>query len=333
MRSRFIALIILLVLIGGPIFLYWFYYKKNVTSLVLISDSIESFTVSLDGELKYKNFPLLDQVFRYKSTCTGSCYFSPIPPLNYSLRISSNGREDINDTVQLENGEQRKYIVQLPVVFLMQKVGYSQENPESIVPSEYFPVGIGIGNRAIAISDKRDGGELGFFSSGKFIPVYRSKESLLGAYIDLTRSFVIVPNNTAGQQYIYSLESPNFSTKFPYPERIISVAEIDGFLKLQTVNGLYENRGGEWKKNLRFTDYIDYTSRYRIGFISKKAIEKLQIQNIEGDMSVLVLYDREENTINILKRGIEIQGFLLHNGLPGFVNAEGDIYTITLHGI
>lgn len=332
MRSRLIAVIILFVFIGWPTYLYWFYYKKNITSLVFISKENDTYTVELDGELKYKNFPLLDQVFRYKSTCTGSCYFSPIPPINYSLRISSNGREDIVDEITLKNGEEKKYLVKLPIVFLTKKIWEFQENLPKMLNNGYFSIGTSSENQTIAILDKRDWGELGYTSSWNFIVLFRSSESLLNAYLDATRSYVIVPN-ILSKQSLYPIKSNGLWVTFPYSENVISVSEIDGGLKVQTTKWLYENRNNQWKYNPRFTDYIDYNSRYRIWFINKMQYEKFQLQNITEGLSVLVLYDRETSVLSMLKRGIDIQGFLFHEGRPCFIDTAWDIYEVELHWI
>ena len=71
------------------------------------------YRVSLEGTLQYEYFPLLDTVFSYEKDCINECVFSPIPPLQYSLKITGSGRVDTIDTLTLKTGIQTKYIVDL----------------------------------------------------------------------------------------------------------------------------------------------------------------------------------------------------------------------------
>ncbi len=113
MKPRTIALIIFILLILLPLVLYWYFYKSKVTSIIFENITDVSYTINLKGAFKYKYFPLLDQAFSYQSTCTKSCIFSPIPPLEYSLTITSTGSEEISDTLISKPGDSIKYQVHL----------------------------------------------------------------------------------------------------------------------------------------------------------------------------------------------------------------------------
>jgi hypothetical protein len=331
MRTRIIAIIILILFIGWPMYFYWFFYKKNISSLIFLTDAVEPFTVSLVGKLEYKSFPLLDEVFRYKSTCQSSCIFSPIPPLTYELRISTNGREDIVDTVPLTTGEQKKYQVVLSQVLSLTKIwAFSFAVPTQNI-EWYIPVGISPSGKVIAVDDKRDGGEVWVINNGRFVMLFRSQKNLVNAYIESTRSFLIVPD-VSSKQSIYALDQSVPGIVFPNSEKILLVTSRNGEWKVQTEKNLYEYRNGVWKTNQRFTDFIDITSRYRVAYISKLQSEKLSLQNFPTKSSLIVLLDREENTTTIMKSGFEIVGFFYQDWEPAILDTEWLIHRVEIVG-
>lgn len=332
MRTRIIALIILIFLIGWPTYFYWYFYKNNISSIVFISESEEPYTISLDGKLEYQYFPLLDEVFRYKSTCKGSCIFKPIPPLSYELHIISDGREDTIDRIELATWEQKKYDVILQEQLFIEKVGTMPFALPSASLDGYIPVGVSSHGKVIAVEDKRDGGEVWVMNNGRFVSLFRSKKSLTNSYIESTRSFLIVPD-AASKQALYPLDAVIPWVVFPNSERIITIVYDSNTWKVQTEKNLYELVNGIWKINPRFTDYIDIDSRYRLGYIKKSQSEKLKLQNFSQSNSIMVLLDRTKNTTTLMKKWIEIVGFLRYNEEPAFLDTEWEIYRLEIRGV
>lgn len=299
--------------------------------MIFLSESNEPFTVSLVGKLEYDSFPLLDEVFRYKSTCKSSCIFSPIPPLTYEMRISTEWREDIVDTIPLSTGEQKKYNVVLSQVLSLTKIGFMPFALSNQEIEWYIPVGVSPSGKVIAIEDKRDGGEVWVINNGRFVSLFRSQKSLIDAYIDSTRAFLIVPD-ASSKQALYPLDQSVAWVVFPNNERIMVVSNKGNEWKVQTEKNLYEYINGVWKSNARFTDLIDLSSRYRLAYISKRQSEKLQLQNFPKNASLIVLLDREENTTTIMKNGLEIAGFFYQDQEPVMLDTEGQIYRIEIVG-
>lgn len=54
--------------------------------------------------------------------------------------------------------------------------------------------------------------------------------------------------------------------------------------------------------NPRFTDYIDITDRYRIGYISKDDTEKLELSNFPTNESVFIRVDRDTGRSKVIAR-------------------------------
>jgi hypothetical protein len=86
----------------------------------------------------------------------------------------------------------------------------------------------------------------------------------------------------------------------------VSIVHNEKLWKVRTEKSVYEYTG-VWKKNLRFSDYIDIDSRYRIGYISRQEREKLALQNLPLEESYLILLDRKNARTTILTKGKDIQ--------------------------
>ncbi len=328
MRTRIIALIVLAMLIGIPTYLYWHYYKKNISSFIFLIDNNEPFTVSLVWRLEYRYFPLLDQVFHYKSTCTSSCIFTPIPPLIYDLRISTPWREDIVDRVVLKTGESKKYQVALPQAVFFERVASMPHAIPAFNMESYTSIGVSSKGKVIAIENKLEGGSAWVIHNGKFISLFRSPASLLGSYLDASREFLISPNSQT-HQLLFRLTGTEPGIVFPTLDTIIMVTN-DEVWKVRTEDALYEYIGKEWKKNPRFTDYINLNNRYRLGYISDTQWEKLQLQNFPKDDSILILLDRVSQEVSLVRKDMDIKGFFFYDGIPAYLDNGGDIYRIIL---
>lgn len=108
---------------------------------------------------------------------------------------------------------------------------------------------------------------------------------------------------------------------FPYNETV-TLVNSDNFWKIRTKKNVYTFENGDWRKNPRFTDYIDISPSLRIGYIAASDTEKIALQNLKQDTSYIISLDRDTGTSKILKTGITIQGFFFHEGKPAFLDEE-----------
>ncbi len=73
-------------------------------------------------------------------------------------------------------------------------------------------------------------------------------------------------------------------------------------MKVRTKNNVYFQSQENWIENPRFTDYIDISPRYRIGYIASNDSEKLELSNYPKGESVLVRVDRETGVSTVITR-------------------------------
>jgi hypothetical protein len=137
MRSRVLASVILLFFVGIPLILYWYFYREKISGIVFVSESDIPYDVQLEGKLEYTYFPLFDKAFLYRSICSRSCIFEPVPPLVYDVTITASGREDIHDRISLTTGERYRYDVHLPIRFVLLPSGKLPIDSEESIPSGY----------------------------------------------------------------------------------------------------------------------------------------------------------------------------------------------------
>lgn len=123
-----------------------------------------------------------------------SCIFTPVPPLSYKLQIQTAGREDIIDTIVLETGEEKKYSVILPSVLFTELIASLPTVPPQIDFESFLPIGVSIEGDMIVSRATGEGGEVGYIQKGKFLPLFRTQKSLSNAYLDRSKSYVIVPD-------------------------------------------------------------------------------------------------------------------------------------------
>jgi hypothetical protein len=72
--------------------------------------------------------------------------------------------------------------------------------------------------------------------------------------------------------------------------------------KIKTERALYEKINDTWQENPRFTDYIDISRRYRIGYIDASDTVKLSLSNLPPGISVFILLDRTSTDTKIIKK-------------------------------
>lgn len=118
------------------------------------------------------------------------------------------------------------------------------------------------------------------------------------------------------------------SVVFPFAEKIYIADTIKG--TVLTESGSYTRRGDRWIKNPRFTDTIVLSNGNLLGYIDKSDREKLILQNYPLGESLFVEMDKESGSMNIRKTGLDILGFTLIDGEPGYVDTNGDFFTLEL---
>ncbi len=321
MKPHTLAVSILVILIILPVGAYWYFYKSKVTSLIFEATQDTAFTVSLKGTFKYKYFPLLDKAFSYQSTCKKSCIFSPIPPLEYTLTITSTGSEEISDNLALQAWDILRYWVNLVPSLILNPIGnFSNANNigESIGQTQSWK----------KVFLKRESiNDTGLYIGERTRPNFIFSLPIRTARLDASRDYLIVQWERS-EQYIFSLDW-HHKMIFPYEEDI-EIITFNETWKVRTNSDVYELSNDVWKKHLRFTDYIDISPRYRIGYIDKFDKEKLSLANLPLEDSLFILLDRNSTGTQIIKKWREIRWFFQYDWLPVVLDTDGTISKIEI---
>ena len=129
MRIKIFAILLLLLLVGLPVWLYWYIFSVHTSGIIFLADRDQIFRVKLVGNFSFEYFPLFDKVFHYESTCQGSCIFRPVPPLTYTLTLTASGYTPITDDIALSFSEEKKYRPHFTPALSYQKIDHITEDP------------------------------------------------------------------------------------------------------------------------------------------------------------------------------------------------------------
>ncbi len=339
MRSRLFALLILILLVGLPLLGYWYFYRDQVSSIVFLSPSNSiPYTVHLRGTLGFSFLPISDKIFEYQSTCTSSCIFSPVPPLQYSITITSTWMSTIEDEITVSKKNEYKYPVHLEKNIIFENLGKQSEwnmalvneliaNANTYLSWSFLGVAQIPSGKIYAIRSLKNKNEIGILTADLFNPLFTIPFLTKSAWIDLSQKFLILERSSL-DRFLVSLDG-SVSIDFPYSWEIKIINYSDNEWKILTSEGLYTYSSFGWEKNIRFWDYIDLSPQYRLGYISASDNEKKSLQNIKESLSLFLLLDRKSTKVRTLEKGREVLWFISYDGWPAYIDPSGDIWKIT----
>ncbi len=316
MRARIQAVFILFSIISLPVLGYWYFYDEKITSLIFDNTGEYPYTVELRWALSYKYFPILDKAIYYKSTCKDACIFRPIPPIPYDINITSPWMEMISDKKTLMRGSADTYkIVFMPALILTPLGQYLREDTQNI------SIGTSQAGEDIRM-EKSATGMIWFFLSWSEVPFFSTHATIASVQIDRTHSSLIIDTMTR-EKYIVDIYTGE-SMLYDRGDDILS-AVMSYSWKIRTNNELYEHTGDTWQKNMRFTDYIDISPRWRIGYIDAWDTPIHAVQNISPQESLLILLDRKTGVQKILKKGTQISDLFFYLWKPAYRDVDGEV--------
>lgn len=108
MRARVLAFVILLILLGIPSLLYWYFFSKQTSSFRVETNISSQIHVELQGTISDSFLPLADKFLVFQKDCLGVCEFSSIPPVEYKISVTAPGMIDMHDTQKVHPGESKK---------------------------------------------------------------------------------------------------------------------------------------------------------------------------------------------------------------------------------
>ena len=106
MRARFLAFLILTVLVVIPAGAYYYFTSRSIARLEISAGSGVIFMARLTGSFGVDGLPLADRALSYSQECISQCTFAPILPARYTLILVSSGQTDISDIVLVDTADQ-----------------------------------------------------------------------------------------------------------------------------------------------------------------------------------------------------------------------------------
>ena len=329
MRSRLLALIILLLFLGVPGLLYWYFFSVKESHVHFTSTSTGmEFDISVDGKLEYEYFPIADSILHFTEHCRGSCILT-VPPVKYALILTSLGMQDIHDSITLSPSEEKSYTF-IPRMKL--RVHFLKDDPDSIpwknntliryanesLGWQYVSVWISRTGKQYAIK-RMDGSDiLGIVTLDGFITLASFPYTVDNIIPDLSRQYFVIDRGI-WSRILLSLDGQR-SIIFPY-DIFPQVIEYSSWVwKVKTEKDLYLYENSEWKKNTRFTDCIDLNWNIRIGYIDQSDTVKLSLQNLPLGHSVLSLIDRTTGESRMLASDLALKWLFILDDQPAFID-------------
>ena len=106
MRARIIAVLILILLIGIPVWAYYYLTTREIASLSISAWTGSVFSVRLLGSWGIDGLPLADRALSYSQDCITECRISPILPARYTLTLTSSGSITLRDDISIDTGNE-----------------------------------------------------------------------------------------------------------------------------------------------------------------------------------------------------------------------------------
>lgn len=339
MRSRLLALAILIIIIGIPAGIYWYFFSRNTASLTISVGSDVVFSVRLEGVIDNESLPLADRLIFIERECRATCVISPIAPIKYNLSLKSDSKTSIQDTIVINIWEDKEVAYTLSDEVQLELMTYTLKWDSTLaapilanannntVQTEYTLIGIDSENTVYAERDAFGRRELGILTMDRFAPLYTVPSWVGTIALDKTWQYFLAPVLDRGT-LILSLDM-QFQREIPVTN-VTWYVRSDNEEKIYTQSWTISLFWNKYVPNPRFTDWIDISWDMRIGYIASDDIDRLSLSNIVPRQSVLVSVDRRTWESLIIQRWLDIDMLMYIDSVPVYVDQEGKIWKITL---
>ena len=323
MRSRTLASIILTLFLLIPGVFYWYFFHTNISSLSFhFPAPWQEYEILLEGKLEYTYLPLADKMLIFREKCSSECTLI-VPPSNYNLTITSTWMNDVRDMVTIRLWTKQVYAVQVSKKFSYTSYALRQVDPileQSLLNNanthfwwKYRHIGTTSSWEYLTLREMRDEYSIGILSVEWFRPIQQLPFLQKNIWLDSSRWYIII-DWSQDDRFISSIDGKD-TTVFPLDGKIEIIDYNRSLWKVQTDKGVYAYEGWKWKKNPRFTDYIDISDTLRIGYIDRKDSSLLELSNFPLDTSILLLIHRKTGESRTLRSWLDILGLYHHEWL------------------
>lgn len=330
--NRIISLLIVLGVLGGGGWLFYSLLVGNVGTITITLKEPKTAHVELTGD--FKNY--------YVQDCTDTCTFSRIPPVSYTLAVTSTGYEKVGQSLRLEKSDDLKFdVVMRPELAFNEikaetkdKVGEARKRQALL--DAYSgrdgadPISLSYSSAGLLFYDptKR---EIGIMSEDA--PQILVREVEESTVFPLYANKSLIAYRKAGSSYLYDFKKGqeylyNATKDFPLDVRMIR----DSLWIVTTSTGVaqYEPKEERLTPHNLYDDYIPLPSGELIALVKRDSKDKLSLLNIpEPKGSVILRVTKDNRTRTIIAEFAREQPsklVQLESGKIGLTGAMGTAY-------
>ncbi len=319
MRTKLLALAILIIFLWIPFFFYTSYISGSEAKLTIVGQG--DYFVNLEGTFGYSFLPLADKFLEIQKNCSDICIITPIPKADHKVVISQTGSIDFETTLLIPKWSEVS-LEYLPKNALKASQSFVKPKlPESDGVYNYLAY---IKNDTFLVENISQPRSIGFLVGNVYRQV-REMETSIVITTDVSENFIILT-----REGVATIISKDFSEEVELPaglSEIVSIAKEGNTWKVQTPTTVYESVWNEWRENIRFSDFLDISRTKRIGYIRGEDTKKLSLGNFPLGQGVLILLDRSTGESYTLETGVKIQSLIMTENWPAMMDEDG---TITL---
>jgi hypothetical protein len=172
--------------------------------------------------------------------------------------------------------------------------------------------------------------QLGVVSDGTMTPLKIFSDTSLQVRLDINREYILIGNPLDAFSEIYDSEW-TLLTHVPFSQDdIVSISVFGDEWKIKTKDSIYTYTDWILTENPRFTDFVDISSEYRVGYIDKNDKKRRMLANLTDDSSFLVLLDRYSGNATYKKITESLQTCFLEANNPVCRASDGNRFLLKI---
>lgn len=321
MRARIIALLILIIFVGGPILLYWYFIREKTSTLEISLGQWIQASVILHGTFSKSFLPLADTLLNFRQDCVESCVFSPLPEAAYQITIESPGMSTIQETFSLRSGEKisKSYNLEPSIELLMPDNLPALPTKDDLVLlsddihkdfwDAYTLLWVDFSGKKWVAKKVSEWDQIWFITEDRFVPMKLFPFHFSRIQLDpYGSSFLLYRDDS--HVILMWFDMQNIS-EFASYEEITSATFQSNLWHVSTASWGFDIVDDIPQKNVRFSDWVDM-GNFRLWYIRSDEESKLALSNYDPSLgSALILVDRTTGKSVTVTRNQNIAGLFV----------------------
>lgn len=330
MKARFIAIVILLCLVGLPIFGYWYFYRSNIASVEVVLGVGMSADIRLKWTFSQSWLPLADRAVDYRAKCEEKCVFSPVLPADYTLSVISDDFSEFSENFSVKSGQYitRQISLTKKAEFMEVSVPQPLTADEKILRNDDIREVLGqdfsLINKSISgdfwiVKNTDSGVSVGIFQWNNFLEKISFPSHFSSISLDFYGNILIFSHSENEKTFFHIPSETILNVKIP--ENFSKIRFENGEWQIKTTDKIFSYKNEIWRENPRFSDFADMDN-FRAGYISKTHENLLSLSNYSlSDGGVFLLMNRQNGDIFEIAKNIEIWEIFSYNEKIIFENS------------